>query len=1771
MAAFNIPSLPVPPRRFIEHVAANPSTPISELLQPFKQYEDELRKVFAQQPEHNVTKQPSIVPVFEGHEKNVQIRARDLTAEPKGLRETYIMPLRPAERKPDGALAIADSMQQFKANFNIFSESSLADLNWDNVIVAGSAVVTSLLSVPEQYSHSKRSLRLYYHEIVAPASDVDLFLYDLTEEQAVEKIKQIEKNVRDALLVETTTIRTKNTITIVSQYPVRHVQIVLRIYKSITEILTGFDVDCSCGAYDGKQVWASPRAIAAYMTQTNTLDLTRRSPSYENRLSKYRHRGFEVRFPELDRSRIDPTIYERSFSRTQGLARLLILERLPKSSEREAYIDQRRKEQGRPAADRSRMRQHFSRGDIKSKWEDEVAEWVEADEVSNYHTFTVPYGPNYHARKIEKLVYTKDLLLNAEWNKPKDREVNLHRHPAFFGSVDEVINDCCGHCPTPITIEEEEVAEQESKIYVAGTVAFMKDDCGRQAIGSFNPLSPDEYTDMAYIGNTELLCQAIIDRDLHYVEQWLRQEGNNPNTRDHTGRCPLHLAVSNSSLEVIQCLIDNGARLVARLVDGKTALHLASLRGDPSIVSALLRKSESNEGDELKKTDAKRKRRIAAKGIPTEPSADPSDSPNPKRQRMTEDADGPATSIQDFEMVDRPGTETDADAMTDGSMIRIKGPEADAEATLDGEDGDPDVYDVNVLAWDMPTSPLHLAILSGHQAVVECLVQEFGANILLPAILPDGALLTLTLAFRLPLEEAKGMTRLLFKLGASSAQADYKRKTALEYCVSNEPRLLETYLTSDPLGIARAIKHVSVQEHWQQATVSSPLQQAISRQDVNTATRLLSAGAKPDVPFEAYLNGVDKTAERSRFETRVEQPVVCAISSEQPHLASLLVEQYGVDSNTLTTKGASQLHFPYNRQEGQTLLDAVVKKIKELQEWKHNTPKCDPPVPLKDDGFYLNGFSEDTYQHHSAKMQLERAKRHYEKDMQRHTQEIADIASNEVGLDEKRAAVHERLDQFRELEATLRAQSAKTFRELYPETEEREAPSNSNRYDHDRHTEPFELTFGFKVAIPNEEIRSRYIALFEAAWRADVKTIKELTLLAWTDSEGEKRPPLQIAVQDKQNHSPFSIAVLRGNLDIAKMILEIAEAQYTPPDPPKARSYRVATDSESGEDEDGDDASDGCTGLPMASEEVIDDNLTIEDIGEVSLSVKSNIRPEDMVYWDTPKEPEHVRRGWTPHDLVQSALARGDTQLLSFLLDVSDHHVSQIDTTSAKRAHNNDRNPFHQYIETLPVLKLAEPHQLAELIKRTAFGMSIQELALENGENDTTAEPKYYQGLNVRGKKRKDWADAGRNTSSMDEGQQQVPPLLMAVYHGTLEQVEWILSDAPLRCYKHYAESHQTDKRLQKISERAGGVDGVFKAFLNSHSNLAIHCCLAREQTPHMLEILKYLVRALPDAVEARSAEKTTPLLRAFEARNFDAAKILIDAGADQTARDGAGNNLLHNLMLHHSNAHTDVARVRKLIEIIDKRLIPSMCLQRTTSYPGSLTPLAVRLQGLPGCKEFQTGVVALILEYSEGAELPLFNGQGDTVLHTVMRKIRDEYTDFDLYFQLVKIFLEHRPGLAHWENASGKTPLELIEDSVLAMKCSQSPDGRHYTARQFRPSDRSVVDREPRDFIERKDNLDPDSDENRNDRNPRGAGEMMKELLVSAQGKFDAQDGFKRRLIALNEASEVAERLASRQRERMEAEDKDAPTQDDGPKSAVCEIERWLLAGDWCHDGPKW
>ena len=104
------------------------------------------------------------------------------------------------------------------------------------------------------------------------------------------------------------------------------VQIVLRIYDSPAEVLYGFDADCCCCAYDGRDVWLTKRCVAALRTGMNVLNPVHAWPnraSYELRLAKYAYRGFPVLVPGVDRGLIDGEHLHGELESLKGLARLL--------------------------------------------------------------------------------------------------------------------------------------------------------------------------------------------------------------------------------------------------------------------------------------------------------------------------------------------------------------------------------------------------------------------------------------------------------------------------------------------------------------------------------------------------------------------------------------------------------------------------------------------------------------------------------------------------------------------------------------------------------------------------------------------------------------------------------------------------------------------------------------------------------------------------------------------------------------------------------------------------------------------------------------------------------------------------------------------------------------------------------------------------------------------------------------------------------------------------------------------------------------------------------------------------------------------------------------------------------------------------------------------------------------------------------------------------------------------------------------------------------
>ncbi|KAF3482235.1 ankyrin repeat protein [Arthroderma uncinatum] len=1723
----SIPPLPPVPAKhsgLLSYIKSNRDTPVGELLKPYNEYDSVLRQIFAQEPTNALLadNHVNLVPLYDGDgTADLLVQARDLRSEPKEVSDKYILSLKDEDRKPNGSPAIVTTFKEFQTNFNLFSESSLSDLDWSNVVAAGSSVVSALLPVPEEYNESKRQLRHFYHQKFAPASDVDLFIYGLNEEQAIEKIKQMEQKIKDSILYETTSVRTKNTITIVSQYPTRHVQIVLRIYKSIAEIVTGFDVDCACVAYDGHNVYAAPRAVAALMTQANRIDLTRRSPSYENRLSKYSHRGFEVFWPELDRSRIDPTIFERSFMKTVGLARLLVLERLPTPSDREMYMEQRRLERGRPPLiTNSRRNMRKLRGNIKNDWEDEVADWVDEEEISDYHTITIPYGEKFHARKIEKLLYTHDLLLNAEWNNQK-RDVNLHRHPVFFGDVKDIIQDCCGSCPKPTTPEEEEIWEAESKIYISGEISFIKDDPGRQAIGSFNPITETDWTEMAYIGNTTRLFQAIVDNDLETVREWLAQEDADPYRRDHTGRTPLHLATMVSTPEIVQCLVDNGSRLIARLADGRMALHLAAARGNVEIIRILLNKSAENEEAEEAKKDQLRK-----------DAKNPQDSVNNVKDIDMEGAD-------DLEIVSENAEDSD-DKMSfvTGSFVDVKKDDAEQveEDNVPDDDkaSEPDIIDINAIAWDSQASPLHIAIIHNHPDVVKELVSSYGADVLLPIKLKElhrglRAILPLTLPLRLPLEKAINMTEVLLNLGATPAQAEITGKTPLHYfAASPYPELFDTLAKHDSPAVKRAIDHVTVDGISYNPIAETALTVAVKAKNTTTITKLLDLGASVNIEFGNYMKSAllrwdslknsDSKQNLAQFQGNVSQPVVIAILTDQPLVAIHLLGR-GADPNTLSASGYSLLNtkYCYGNKEGESLLDLVAIKTWQLRDYKESSG-AEPPLPLECDESYLSPYKEGTYQMRVAKARLEEENTRFKKEQESYESKIKE-AENLKGLEEKKCAVEALLHDFKALESALVAKGAKTFKELYPDVDGSEY-MHRWRTNNPWKREPFKIEFIFNAPDLSDEKQKGYIKLFEAAWLGDLETIKLLTLEMW--GPNKDMSPLSAAVSDSTGASPFSLAVLRGHLDVAKAILQIVRAQYKP-EVPAQKTFRMDSDNESDysdNDPDNDDVS--CEGELAITGEKICDEFTIDNIGETATKAESNVSPLQVLQKPCKigllLDHEDCKVNvWSNPDLFDHAIVNDNIDLLRFLLDLGQSEViSGVENGSYTLLsdHHLDK-----------AIQCGQPRFLAEIISRTGAGLPLNKFVEESGivlKNKS----RYYQGLSIHGKKREDWAAAAGQEAPTAAQDKSAPLLLRAAVYGNLSAVEWLLSTAPKRHYMDYANSNKQDKRLRKLAQIDNGIEGSIQKWLNLRNDLLLHCAILSRENDESTRLVKYIVDNLPNCLETKSPKGYTPLLLAFSKQRCRFAKILIDAGANQEARDIKGNNILHILLRPNGGKlyPMELEPIKTLLDFLDPRLLSSLLTARSSDEPGALTPFASWIhsltaggQGLVGDEKLK--VTKLLLDFAEPTgqtHLELLDGAGNTPIHNAVR-CQQTY--------LLKLMLERRPDLLTRENSTGSTPMELARDAWATKATSDPPKlptftmaDRYYSSHNllYTPA---ILAEKPEFFVLGK------------TKKGRGRASIYKTCLSFVPTE---ETNRKRKLVSLFEANDVAKRVDTRVKPRF-------------------------------------
>lgn len=253
----------------------------------------------------------------------------------------YLLPTIQTQNIPTLKNRRINDINTFQKIFNKKYDDYFSHVDFNNILIAGGSVIGTLLQ--ENWNN-----------------DVDIFIYGLTEDKAFEKVAilisqiyasyeesikrknnqdfeevedEVEEKVEDFYSknmnkrgstaisrrsrgsklrskvvgkqteIEVENIRNDKAITLMIDNK-QEIQIILRVYKSVSEILHGFDMGSVAVGYDKSNVYFTSLGKFSYENLANIVDPTRRSTTYEKRLMKYFNRGFQIILPYLDLTKL---------------------------------------------------------------------------------------------------------------------------------------------------------------------------------------------------------------------------------------------------------------------------------------------------------------------------------------------------------------------------------------------------------------------------------------------------------------------------------------------------------------------------------------------------------------------------------------------------------------------------------------------------------------------------------------------------------------------------------------------------------------------------------------------------------------------------------------------------------------------------------------------------------------------------------------------------------------------------------------------------------------------------------------------------------------------------------------------------------------------------------------------------------------------------------------------------------------------------------------------------------------------------------------------------------------------------------------------------------------------------------------------------------------------------------------------------------------------------------------------------------------------------
>ncbi|KAF0516118.1 ankyrin repeat protein [Gigaspora margarita] len=1582
----------------------------------------------------------------------------------------YIMPLPEEKRRKKGELSICKGgIEAFKRNWNLFTEGSLYGLDWNNIIVSGGSILACLLPLPAKDQKNLYKIRKHYTEVFA-SSDIDIHFYGIDEETAKKKMQHIYETVCRNVPFKVICVRGKYCVNIVSKYPYRHIQIVLKIYKTPAELFANVDIASTCVAYDGKDVWVNPRGHQALITQCNLIEIELSSHSYETRLAKYAERGFEIKFPDLKRDRLNPYSFQRPYHRLKGLARLIVLEKLPTPDERIRYIENRGIQSVRPNLPSSYQSRQYERT-INLK--------ISKFENNDYEIVSLPYGPSYDADDIRDLIYKKDMKLNSTKNLQPEHPY-LHRHPCFVGNMYQIFRDCCGSCPKAQTPDEIKLQEENSRYYSSGELKFID--------RHFDPMSPnihkdlDEWVADAYMTESrENLCIAAAKGDALWIQKIIQENEKelDLDARDHFGRTPLQLAVIGGHLAAVQELIKSGAKITIKMIDGLGPIHLSAKSGNLDILEELLKKNAQNE--KLKEQDMINKESLVGTNVETESN----------------------NSDESLDIIN-------VDELDDAIQ------NDDKEIQDEEEETNYDIIDINAESWNHSFSSLEYAILFGHIEVVKCLI-EAGANVNRRIIVktPDMenlysnfkdlkiyyplGLCLLTRDTQIGLEIAS----ILIKNGAHSSQFDYDYNTILHLAVQiGKLEFVKLLLDIDPKA-NRILNFLNTQRQ-------SPLTIAVKNGNQKILELLLKSGAHASITLEdfkenvKYLRSTYGRMAPNEYD-KINQPITLSLENG---LWRLLIDA-GVQINSLCDQSKTLLdqvielinnnvndlpdfmisdaiERQFNVVHIKSIISSEIKKnpidsyvgflllrVDESQlnntifkltdldpinlnidKKKLENQKLVEQLQKLDKSFtdlYVSGaqlkfeFEEDQ---HTILRKLEelKIKEGLLAKKQKHlelinTHELQNTKENDIqmikNILESQIEILKQIIEHQNQFFTRIPSCQQIFnilKKTKDTTKDIRKPTSDDIYNN---IISFRYLSGSSVP---ESLYEQYTTLFQAVWDNNTKLVERMS------SE------LIIAVEDSNNMTPFILACYKGYENMAVQILKIAERQYRPKD---SSDQETNIKQSFVSNYDLEETCSTC-GSEDESEPELPTDIVIDETQDAKVSVHTITTAFELLQhagYELSEKYELIPKNWKKQDSLGGfnglalAVFMNHVKVIKEVLtwaesyqkvkddkeDMTDIVMRLIRNTTKTYAplFKNNKNNLMKcaiFIDNVDVVDL--------LIEYGAGGNSF---GMFNIDRDDEIEdiiknlmPTTYIGLDINGRKKKSWIS--RHDPYIFD--QAVDPsfLHMAAYYGAIKSIEYFLSTRPIDALHKFSLLHCKNSNIRNLffkDEEVLKIGRVLFWFYLPKADTPFHWAI-KENKPESIKKLADTykkVRKDNDETLEKILNQTsfngavTPFLLAVCEDNIECLEALLEVGADPSIADE-----YEWTALHHAAYQGNLKMLRFLFDKLDHNITQKMLDTQSIIYKH--TPISIAI--LEGRKD----TFHFLLERTANTSIVDF--AYNNYLHLSVKESSLEITKTLLTLEDLKEKVEtnkKKSGVLNnicRENSSGHTPVDIATNQFL-------------------------------------------------------------------------------------------------------------------------------------------